>query len=205
MLLVHSAFAIKYLKVSLGCIHSIVAQLYGVTKSACTCTCLLFTALIQHVSAKSQTHLANNSFMLFKHFEHLFAVEVDSNPRLWILCETTSKSALPLQTHSTQGVKVYNLFIASNLTHIALHLYVRPWILSHRIAEIRIRSSVSGNMPRNTQAQKKPFGISMKNRPSKKHPVYRWALKLVEKAWRLQQWWLMKRHTHIHLCHQSCC
>lgn len=59
-------------------------------------------------------------------------------------------------------------FIAPNLTGTVLHFHLRPRIQSHHITEFRIRPSISGNPPRHTHAQKKPFGISMKNRPSKK-------------------------------------
>lgn len=111
MFLVHSDFTIKYLRISPGCIYSIIIHWCIVRKSICTCTDSS-SVLVQHVRVCS--------------------------------------------------------FIAPNLTCSVLHFYLRPWIQSHNITEFRIRPSISGNPPRYVHTQKKPCGISMKNRPSKK-------------------------------------
>lgn len=84
MFLVHSVFIVKYLKIRLGCIYSVVAHRYGVRKSICTCI-YLFSALTQNVFiAKIQIHIAKKFFRLFKHFEHFFTVDADGNPHFLV-------------------------------------------------------------------------------------------------------------------------
>lgn len=151
--------------------------------------------------SKTQIHLANKWFSLLRHFEHFFTVDMDDNPDFLM----SNGQSCPSSANMQQRCQNLQPSAPSNLSAIALQLHTRLWIPAHHSTELRIGPSRAGKAPRHMHTQKKPFGISMKNRPSKKNPVYRWALKLVEKAWRLQQWWLMKRHTHTHLCHRSCC
>lgn len=171
MFLVHSVFTVKYLRISLGCIHCIAAHQCGVRKSICTCI-YSFTVLIQHVCiySKDSNPYSKQIVQVIQAFWTLQTqwMWMVNHTFLWALHEATRKAALPLQTHSNKDVKIYSPFIVPNLTCIALHLHIRPWIPSHHITEIRIRSSISGNTPKHMHTQKKPSGISMKNRPSKK-------------------------------------
>lgn len=114
--------------------------------------------------SKIQIHLANKWFRLLKHFEHLFTVDLDSNPDFLM----SNVQSCPCPANMQKGCQNLQPFAASNLADIALHSHTRLWIPAHHTTELRIGSSRSGKAPRHMHTQKKPFGISMKNRPSKK-------------------------------------
>lgn len=114
--------------------------------------------------SKIQIHFANKWFRLLQHFELFFTGDVDNNADFLM----SNVQSCPSSANMQQGCQNLQPFAASNLTDIALHLHTRLWIPAHHTTELRIGSSRSGKAPRHMHTQKKPFGIWMKNRPSKK-------------------------------------
>lgn len=198
MFLVQSDFTIKYLRISLGCIHSIVTHWCGQSLSVPVCT-----HSVCWQSKDSNPYREQCFSTLFEHFEHFFPADLNGSPQCFsrALYEATYKAVLPLQTQQ---------WGCQNSQHPArvVWFYIPIRGLESRV--ITQQSSESGPVKLETHPDTCTHRRNLLAYPwriglPKKHPVYRWALKLVEKAWRLQQRWLMKRHTHIHLCHQSCC
>lgn len=114
--------------------------------------------------SKTQIHLANKWFSLLRHFEHFFTVDMDDNPDFLM----SNGQSCPSSANMQQGCQNLQPSAPSNLSAITLQLHTRLWIPAHHSTELRIGPSRAGKAPRHMHTQKKPFGISMKNRPSKK-------------------------------------
>lgn len=164
------------------------------TPSLCWCSTYIFIS-------KIQIHLANKWSRLLKHFKHFFTVDMDNNPGFLMRNVQSCPSSATMQ----QGCQNSHPFAASNLTDIALHSHTRLWLPAHHTLSSESGPADLERHPDTCTHRRNLLACLWRIDLPKKHPVYRWALKLVEKAWRLQQWWLMKRHTHTHLCHRSCC
>lgn len=136
------------------------------SKSICTC--------LYSFSVLTEQRFKSIQGTIF--FPHYLNVLSTSFQWIWMVAHNVSHvrymkqrtKLFFLYKHSNEDVRIYQSFTASSPICMVLHSHSRPWIQSHHTTELRIRPGKSGNPPRHMHTQKKPFGISMKNRPSKK-------------------------------------
>lgn len=138
-------------------------------QKACLYLLHLITALTQHVCISSKDSSSKPTVGVIQAFRTLLYGGCGWQPPLsyeWYMKQHAK--LLFLGNTQQQDVKTCGPWRASSLTCIVSHLCIRPYISAHHITEIRIRSGISGNTPRHMHTQEKPFGISVKNGPSKK-------------------------------------